>query len=226
MTLSIVTPWRNCLELIPDYERAVAGSGAEVVIVDNGSETSGHANEFGVEYNQDLLALALRLGGTYHRNPENVWFARGCNQGLALATGDVVLMLNNDIRAEPGGLAVVERETPPQALVGPSMDVRIVAGLTLAYVEGWCLAARRETWQALGGFDAETFQRPYWEDVDLSWRAARQGCRLLRRPWPVTHLSNYTSRRTAGAYDASEANRAAFESKVKASMSVDMGVGR
>jgi GT2 family glycosyltransferase len=92
--------------------------------------------------------------------------------------------------------------------------VKIVGGRPLLYVDGWCVAARREVWDALGGFDAETFQRPYWEDVDLSWRAVQAGYTLHQTRWPVRHLGNTTSRTVAGAYDASDANRAVFLAKV------------
>jgi GT2 family glycosyltransferase len=147
-------------------------------------------------------------------------YAAACNEGLAKATGDIVLMLNNDISASLGWLEYVRRDTVAGALVGPNTGLKIVAGQPMLYVEGWCVAARRETWDALGGFDAETFTRPYWEDVDLSWRAVRAGFRLLRRPWPVTHINggNTTSRTAPGAYDASEANRLAFERKVRAEL--------
>lgn len=143
-------------------------------------------------------------------------FALSCNFGLSLTHGEIVVMLNNDIRAEPGWLAQIENDVRPGALYGPATDIRVVAGQPMVYIEGWCVAAHRDTWDALGGFDAETFQRPYWEDVDLSWRATQQGIRLLRRPWMVTHLGNVTSSTTPGAYDASDANRRAFERKVMA----------
>lgn len=157
---------------------------------------------------------AERIIVTTHDAPFS--FAWACNFGLTQTTGDIVMMLNNDITADPGWLDAVARDVKPGALYGPATDIRVVAGQPILYIEGWCVAAHRETWDALGGFDAETFQRPYWEDVDLSWRATQLGIRLLRRPWMVTHLGNVTSATTPGAYDASEANRRAFERKVMA----------
>lgn len=148
-------------------------------------------------------------------DPATFSFAGTCNQGLALATGDVIVMLNNDITAAPGWLAQVEREVRGDGLYGPETHLKMVMGRPVLYVDGWCVAARREVWERLGGFDAETFQRPYWEDVDLSWRAVQLGYTLHQTRWPVQHLGNTTSRTTPGAYDASAANEAAFVAKVE-----------
>jgi GT2 family glycosyltransferase len=91
----------------------------------------------------------------------------------------------------------------------------MVDGVHIPYVEGWCVAAARTTWQRLAGFDAATYERPYWEDVDLSFRAMTLGIGLYRSAWQVEHLSNTTSAVTPGAYDASEANRLSFETRVR-----------
>lgn len=154
-------------------------------------------------------------------------FAAACNQGLAQATGDVIMFLNNDVSADPGWLAQAERDVManPNALLGPATDVRGLAGRALLYVEGWCIAAQRDVWEKLGGWDAETFKRPYWEDVDLSWRATKLGIALRRRPWPVRHISNVTSDSVPGAKDGSDANRDALESRI-AEYDATQGVAR
>jgi GT2 family glycosyltransferase len=207
MTVSVITPWHNHPELIPAYEKAVQG--AQVIIVDNASDAATH---------DALWAMVTRLGegSIVLGNETNYWFAEACNQGLDHAAWPVVLMLNNDIEAEPGWLAQVERDVRPGELVGIDAHVHFVAGGPVMYIAGWCVAARREVWEALGGFDAETFQRPYWEDVDLSWRAVQAGYTLRSRPWPVKHLGNTTSRTVDGAYAGSEANKAAFTARVQA----------
>jgi GT2 family glycosyltransferase len=45
--------------------------------------------------------LLASLGGDVLavRYPTNLGFARGCNQGAALARGDVIVFLNNDVEA-------------------------------------------------------------------------------------------------------------------------------
>jgi GT2 family glycosyltransferase len=205
--VSIITAWHNHPELLPAYE--AAAQGAEVIVADNASEP---------ETQLALQQLVGRLGNGsfYDHLVINMWFAHACNLGLRYATGDVIVMLNNDIVAAPGWLPQVEREVRADGLYGPETHLKMVLGRPLLYVDGWCVAARREVWQRLGGFDAVTFARPYWEDVDLSWRAVRAGYSLHQTRWPVQHLGNTTSRTVPGAYDASETNRDAFLAKVKA----------
>jgi N-acetylglucosaminyl-diphospho-decaprenol L-rhamnosyltransferase len=48
------------------------------------------------------------------------------------------------------------------------------------WVSGACFLIRREAWDGLGGFDARYFM--YMEDVDLCWRAGRQGWRVVYQP--------------------------------------------
>jgi len=207
MSISIVTPWRDHPELIPAYEAAVAG--AQVIIVDTGSTPVNH---------QRLGQLADRPDWMQIVDDRPFSFAAACNSGLEYASGDIVMFLNNDITANAGWLAIVERDVManPGALLGPSTDVRGLAGRAMLYVEGWCIAGQRAVWEKLNGWDAETFQRPYWEDVDLSWRATRLGIRLRRRAWPVRHISNVTSDSVPGAKDASDSNRDLLDARIAA----------
>lgn len=209
-TITIITPWLNHPELIEGYEAAVQGVD-ELIIVDNGSTA---------ETQSALRAMHARIGdtGAYIRNDENRYFSAANNQGLAHAPGDIVVFLNNDISGDPGWLEQVRVDVEDGYLCGPAADMRVVAGQPLLYIEGWCIAARREVWEALGGWDEELFRLPYWDDVDLCWRARRAGYKLRKTSWSLTHLSNTTSRTTPGAYDGSEVNRQAFELRVREAM--------
>jgi len=97
---------RTCLEAVfkntdyPNYE---------VIVVDNAS-TDGTV---------DMLKTFrpfLRVA----QNRENRGFARGCNQGAALATGAAVLFLNNDTEALPGWLSPLmeEMQKPGAGIAG------------------------------------------------------------------------------------------------------------
>ncbi len=204
--LSIVTPWRNAPELIPAYERAVSHPGVEVIIIDNGSA---------YEPRWALVDLRERLEGKLSALKENVWFAAACNHGLERATGEYVLMLNNDIEADDStwlDVALADMRAHHFSLCGPSLAGYHLAGVgVLSYLEGWCLAASRPVWDKLRGFDAERFRKPYGEDVDLCFRARLAGIPLVQTRWKVRHLGNYTSQRTPGAYDAADANRQGFD---------------
>lgn len=65
----------------------------EVIVVDNAS-TDGSAGWI-VEAFPSVRLIA---------NSSNVGFGRACNQGLAIATGDVCLLLNPDAAATPGAI--------------------------------------------------------------------------------------------------------------------------
>lgn len=194
MNISIVTPWLNHSELIPVYERSC--DGAQVVVVDNGSEWM-HA--------QRLEQMVSRMGGVYIRNEHNNLFAPANNQGLREATGDIIVCLNNDVECRRGWLDSVLVDTAPNSLAGPSMLTK--HGVN--YIEGYCIAARRDTWQLLGGWP-ENLPGMYWEDNILCLEARQKGIALIQTNWPVWHYSNYTSRQTHGAYDTSAANEAEF----------------
>ena len=211
-TVSVCTPWLGHPELIPDYEEAVRNAD-EVVIVDNGSEPEDSA---------EIVAMLTRLGyperHRYLRWRENGWFSGPMNEAIRAATGDVIVALNNDVRnSMPGArwIAAARNEVRGKGLYGPSSARKVIDGVTLPYVEGWCVAANRPTWDRLGGFDAEAFERPYWEDVDLSFRAMTKGIPLYRTDWPIDHLSNTTSAATPGAYEHTEQNRITFETRVR-----------
>ncbi len=48
------------------------------------------------------------------------------------------------------------------------------------WVSGACFLIRRQAWEGLSGFDPGYFM--YMEDVDLCWRAGRQGWRVVYQP--------------------------------------------
>lgn len=204
MKISIITPWHNCPELIPTYARTVAG--AEVIIVDNGSDDHTSAQ---------LRFMLDDLNGRYWRNDENAQYATANNQGMSVATGDILVFLNNDVEAPNTWLQMVARDVKDGALYGPRKLTRLVAGQSLDYLEGFCIAATRATWEQLGGWDAKAFEGMYWEDNDVCFRAQQMGIELIETNWPLWHFGNYTSQHTAGAYDSSVTNYETFAKRVR-----------
>lgn len=225
-TISIVTPWMNGLDLLPDYAAAVQG--CEVVTVDNGSDAA--------------TAQALEAGGgVYIRNETNLGFAAANNQGYAKATGDIVIFLNSDVVPAGPWLSMVAANVRDGALYGPALNHQLVWGMWLPYIEGWCIAATRGTWARLcaeqvrleiqrffgeehpihaanasiGPWDTAAYPGPYWEDNDLCLRAMQAGISLIQTAWPIQHKGG----RTAGAllkHGATfECNRATFAARVK-----------
>jgi GT2 family glycosyltransferase len=179
----------------------------EVIIIDNGSEP---------ETAVKLQSLATH----YIRNDHNAKYATANNQGMAVATGDILIFLNNDVECTPGWLDRVKRDVHEWALYGPSKAQRMIAGRPLDYIEGYCIAGLRSTWDTLGGWDSEMFTGMYWEDNDVCFRAqTMHGFSLIQTGWQVWHYGNYTSGKTNGAYDHSKTNEETFAERVRLALS-------
>jgi hypothetical protein len=216
-TVSIVVPFSGQTEdLANDLYAAVQGV-HQVIVVDNATPPA----------TASILAeMTEHLYGVYIRNETNLGFAAGNNQGYAKATGDIVLFLNSDIAAPPGWLNALMADVKDGALYGPSVQSQLVAGRHLPYIEGWCIAATRKTWEALimawnceyrmgygedaypyEVWDQEAYPGPYWEDNDLCLRALQADIALVQTGWPVQHKGG----RTAGPIMAHGASFAANE---------------
>lgn len=206
MKISIVTPWSGeTSHLLQDYFAAVQG--AHVVTVDN---VSGHTTATA------LVEMTTHLGGEYIRNAENKGFAAANNQGYAAAKGDIIIFLNSDVAPTGAWLQQVAADVRDGALYGPSLAAQLVAGRHIPYIEGWCVAATRKTWEKLrwdnehhhiigsGGPETDRFGRlgpwdyfrypgPYWEDNDLCLRALQVGISLIQTTWQIAHKGGQTA---------------------------------
>jgi Tfp pilus assembly protein PilF len=189
--VSIITPWLDHPEFIADYEKAVDAPGVEVIIVDNGSA---RANAIA------LRSMVDRLGGKYIRNEENRWFSAANNQGLAVASGDIILFANNDISATVGWLDDVHRDVKEGALFGPTMRSDRVDEWIIEYIEGSCIAATRAVWERLGAWNERAFQMNHAEDLELCVRATRAGLALVKTAWSFHHKGGGTGPMVPGAY--------------------------
>ncbi|MDR5702659.1 MAG: glycosyltransferase family 2 protein [Thermofilaceae archaeon] len=97
---------RRCLQSI----LAFTLEPIELIIVDNGSDDGTE------QYLQELAKTNPRV--TVIRNPENVGFPVACNQGMARAKGDAILILNNDTIVSEGWLRRLHRCLASESNVG------------------------------------------------------------------------------------------------------------
>lgn len=223
--ISIITPVLDHPEFIPDFRAATAC--AECIIVDTGSA---HENR----------KRWMECGKLIDYPAPGHNYGHWCNAGYGLASGDIVIFLNNDIRADGDWLSEVAREVQPGAIYGPELQAQVVGGLRIPFLSGWCIAATRGTWDKLaqardkvqyaweldhaaqGEWLApwNTIDYPaagYWEDNDLSFRAVLNGLELIQTRWPIVHLDggNGTSRHKRDAYKDVERNKRTFERAVR-----------
>lgn len=168
---------------------------AMVIVVDNATTAvERHA----------MTALALSHGWVLLAPDTNLGFGGGMNLAAdeAIARGaETLVLLNPDAYIRDDGfMRLCESITARRALIAPivirpdgshfssEMQIDLADGRIRRRVDGgdyadpavWisgaCFAISVELWQAIGGFDDDYFL--YWEDVDLSVRAASAGARI------------------------------------------------
>jgi GT2 family glycosyltransferase len=171
----------------------------ELIVVDNGS-------------GKELLSYLGQLMDRFPfirvvRNETNRGFATANNQGLARATGDRFVLLNNDTIVPPGWLTRLVRhlDDPQVGAVGPVTNrVGNEAQIETSYrtyadferfareytdrhagqrfeipmLVMFCLAMRRETHERIGPLD-DQYHIAMFEDDDYAVRLRSQGYRLV-----------------------------------------------
>ena len=193
LSYNTLTYLKDCIASIRDYTKK---SSYEIIVVDNDS------HDGSVEWLQQQADVLLLC------NEENKGFARGCNQGAALAQGEYILFLNSDTIVTPRWLENLETaiaSNPCVGAVGPMADFcpanqRLDVSFssyeelkdfavhfnqsdmgkweTHTVLTGFCMMIKKVVWSQVGGFD-ERFSPAYFEDDDLSLRILLAGYELL-----------------------------------------------
>jgi GT2 family glycosyltransferase len=192
---SFIIPLYNGLPLTQamlDSLRATvpAGLAHEIILVDDGSSDG----------TREWLKTPA-ISGRVLLNERNLGFAATCNRGAAVAAGEFLFFLNNDLVMLPGWLEPMLAafgRFPRAGLVGNVQRNFATGAVDHAGVffdhkgkpthltrRGWaawretvavtgaCFGIRRATWQKLGGFDEAYVNGG--EDVDLALRAIEAG---------------------------------------------------
>ena len=195
----------RCLASIARYTKEPI----EVIIVDNGKRA-------------DAICYPPELGPvTIISNESNRGFAAACNQGLARARGEYLLLLNDDTEVTEGWLSRLLGTLgryPDVGMVGPvsnwvageqlvkaDYDIRRYWGQTQEadVLIGFCLLMRREVYEQIGGLD-ERYGLGNFDDNDYCVRAflAGWGMRIVRDVF-VYHKGGQTFKRLGIDYEQS-----------------------
>lgn len=171
----------------------------EIIIVDNGS------SDGSIDYFREIAASQPTV--KVIRNEDNLGFSGGNNSGMGVASGEIVVLLNNDTYVSPGWLYALVRPMMGQGaldLAGPvTNNIGNEAKVEITYnsMEGMMDAAMDYAWQHAGevllienlaffcvaisrrviervGFLDESFQGGFFEDDDYCRRAVDAGFKL------------------------------------------------
>jgi GT2 family glycosyltransferase len=211
-SLSVVVPVRNggrdferCLRRLRDSNTA----DLELIVVDDGST-------------DESAAVAARAGAIVVRFDAPQGPAAARNRGAREASAPLIFFLDADVAVHPGAIdrALARFEADPglSALFGSYDDDPTAPGVVSQYrnllhhfvhQQGefsgdirpvhtfWtgCGLIRREVFLAFGGFDPRLYPRPAIEDIELGYRLARAGHRIvLARDVLATHMKRWSLR--------------------------------
>lgn len=187
---------KPCLESICKYTDK---EDFELIVVDNNS--SDNTAEYLKEFQKEKDNVKILLNNT------NRGYAGGNNDGIKLATGDYIILLNNDTLVSPNWLDTllkVFEADPSVGLVGPvtnnasSVQCLNFEGikpfnyieLTQKYLKAnqgkcfvtnrltfFCVAIKRDVLNKVGTLDEE-YKRGYFEDDDYCKRVLSYGYKL------------------------------------------------
>jgi len=173
----------------------------EVIVIDNFSQDDSRAV---------LDAYIGRVSVVY--NPQNTGFSAANNQGVSLAIGAFVFLLNNDTRTDRMTCArLIDSlvSTPKIGAVGPKLrnadgsdqlpggflgrrQYKTDTAKNVSFLSGAALMMRRDLYLSLGGFDEAFFF--YNEDLDLCKRIQKAGYFLCFLPTAeVVHLGGQST---------------------------------
>lgn len=209
-TVSIITPVWNQIEHTLRYLHQNREVDAQFIIIDNGSTdaTPRMLDDWRETYKGRLAVIT---------NSSNLGFPVACNQGASVATGDILLFLNNDIFVYGDYVSFIRQAVTDDVIAGPELNTRDTGwnrfgNVLVTYMAGWCMAVTRKTFDDLTGFD-ERYSPADYEDMDLCYSAVKQGKSLLWLNLPIRHISGQTGVQLENRRELTEANRRKFAEK-------------
>ena len=217
----VVLNWngREFLEkCIPSLTRAVKACprGVQIIVVDNGSSDDSLEYLRGSFPNIRLIALE-----------KNLEFAPAMNIGFRQAQGDVIIGLNNDVVVEEDFISPLIRHfdgakdifaVSAKMLLWDKKTLNFgravgnfnwgffrrkfeepIGATNALYACAGAFAVRKDRFLELGGFDEDMLA--FWEDLDLCYRAWKQGYRTVYEPQSIVYHKfhgSYLKRCTEG----------------------------
>lgn len=130
------------------------------------------------------------------RNERNVGFLRSANFGVSKATGDIVMLISNDVKISDKTIVPKLEEIFSKAEVPTLVGNRLldydtgwntIDSVVHNYLEGWFLCFKKSDWELWGGFDT-IFTTCDCEDLDLSCTVTNRGGKLVVLGAEMVHM--------------------------------------
>lgn len=201
MKISIVIPNYNGEKLLQNNFRNILDSGVdEVIIVDDASmdKSLEVLNKFQITNSKSQTNMEFKI----LKHNKNMGFISSANELFNEASGDIVVLLNNDVYVEKDFIGSILKHFEDEAVFavnlhekgeGPAVafwkdgffefkrgDEKTGVQKS-AWASGGSAAYRKSLWKELWGFDP-IFAPFYWEDIDISYRALKKGYEILWEP--------------------------------------------
>jgi GT2 family glycosyltransferase len=134
------------------------------------------------------------------RNEKNVGFLRTANLGVSKATGDIIMLISNDVKISDKTVVPNLEEILKKAEVSTLVGNRLldydtgwntIDGKVYPYLEGWFLSFKKSDWEDWGGFDTR-YDACDCEDLDLSTTVVNKGGNLVLLGAEMLHLGAQT----------------------------------
>jgi GT2 family glycosyltransferase len=215
-TLSVVIPvfnhWNFTHQLIANLKSSFYPM-EEIIIVNDASTSVDTAT--GVAFWKRTGLLTIK----YIELEENVGFTLAANIGLQAAKGDIIVLANNDIKIEGKNTRLwLEKSLTRNMLAGGKVyrndtGWNRFGGSIVPYVDGYFLAAYKETWKDLGYFDP-AYAPGDFEEIDLARKAMMEQCDLVEIPNNgITHFGAQSYGYTDERRERTVRNREYFKKK-------------
>jgi len=180
MLVSIVIPFYNNWTLT--HQRMMElhdfiQTPCEIILVNDASTEEGI--DGGVAWWQKFSGIKHKV--RYIKLEENHGFGWSMNIGTSKATGDIIILLSNDVIVMSDFVTeiVTLLQENNKYFIGGEVLIgdtgwNKINNTIIPYANGWLLACTRDAWEDIGGFDLN-FQRFDYEDVDISATAVSKG---------------------------------------------------
>lgn len=205
--------WQMTHNLLFDLYKHCA-SIDEVLVVNNGCTEE--ESFTGLQWWMDKPMLPVRE----LRIDKNVGFLLAANAGMREATGDIIILISNDVRIRGDIVLRIRHLIKEHAktmiggrFLGFDTGWNNFDGTIVPYLEGWLLAGSRDMWGELNYFD-ERYAPNDFEDIDISCTARGLGYILIALPEDIAqHLSGQTLQYNPEREELTKINREKFIEK-------------